>query len=218
MENAEGRRGLFFAFEGIDGSGKTTQLGRLSRRLRAAGVACLETREPTDAPVGALIRRILTGELHYDKRAIAALFAADRLDHLVREGDGLLAALERGVSVLSDRYYFSSYAYNGADMPMEWVIQINRPSAQLLRPTATIFVDVDPDTALARIDRDRGVRELYETRERLVRVRELYLRAFEALKGEERVLMVDGNTDPDTLEGEIWERVQPFFRQQGVCV
>lgn len=213
MGETKSSRGLFFAFEGIDGSGKTTQLGRLSRRLAAAGVACVETREPTGAPVGALIRRILTGELHYDNRAIAALFAADRLDHLVREGDGVLATLERGISVLSDRYYFSSYAYHGVDMPMEWVIQLNQPSAQLLRPTATIFVDVEPDTALERIDRNREARELYETRERLVKVRELYLQAFARLKGEERVLVVDGNTGPDALEEEIWGKVRPFFEQ-----
>ena len=75
--------GRFLAFEGIDGSGKSTQLQLLLERLRQRGVECRGTREPSDGPVGAMLRQILTGRMAADGRVIAGLFAADRLDHLV---------------------------------------------------------------------------------------------------------------------------------------
>ena len=111
--------GLFFALEGIDGSGKSTQLQLLAGRLEAAGIPCLTTREPTDGPIGQLLRQVLTRQLSCDSRVVAPLFAADRLDHILNAGTGVLQALERGITVLSDRYYFSSYAYQGVDLPLE---------------------------------------------------------------------------------------------------
>ena len=82
--------GRFLALEGIDGSGKSTQLQLLLERLRARGVECRGTREPSDGPVGAMVRQILTGRVTADHRVIAGLFAADRLDHLVNRRDGIL--------------------------------------------------------------------------------------------------------------------------------
>ena len=112
-------RGKFIVLEGIDGSGKSSQTGPLVRRLEELGVPCRETREPTGGPVGSLIRQIFTGRATADNRVIAALYAADRLDHLVNEVDGLCAAIDRGITVVSDRYYFSSYAYHSVDMDID---------------------------------------------------------------------------------------------------
>ena len=89
------KRGKFIALEGIDGSGKSTQIGRLVQRLAERGINCRATREPTDRPVGALIRQALTGQTTLDPRVIAALYAADRIDHLVNGEDGLLALVEQ---------------------------------------------------------------------------------------------------------------------------
>ena len=100
--------GQFFALEGIDGSGKTTQLKLLAQRLEAAGVPCLTTCEPTGRPIGKLLRQVLTGQVECDSRAAAPLFTADRLDHLLNKEEGLCQAVEAGLTVLSDRYYFSS--------------------------------------------------------------------------------------------------------------
>lgn len=204
-------RGRFFALEGIDGSGKSTQLPLLARRLEALGRPCVQTREPTSGPMGTLLRQVLTGQVDCDSRVVAPLFVADRLDHLLRKGDGLLALVEGGTDVLCDRYYFSSYAYQSVDLPLEWVIGANRPCADLLRPDATLFLDVDPELALERIARGRDHTELFETRERLTRTREQYFRAFEAEKDRERILILPGNQPPEALSRAIWARVAPLL-------
>ena len=204
-------RGRFFALEGIDGSGKSTQLPLLARRLEALGRPCVQTREPTGGPMGTLLRQVLTGQVDCDSRVVAPLFVADRLDHLLRKGDGLLALVEGGTDVLCDRYYFSSYAYQSVDLPLEWVIGANRPCADLLRPDATLFLDVDPELALERIVRGRNHTELFETRERLTRTREQYFRAFEAEKDRERILILPGNLPPEELSRAIWDRVAPLL-------
>ena len=204
-------RGRFFALEGIDGSGKSTQLPLLARRLEALGRPCIQTREPTGGPMGTLLRQVLTGQVDCDSRVVAPLFVADRLDHLLRKGDGLLALVEGGTDVLCDRYYFSSYAYQSVDLPLEWVIGANRPCADLLRPDATLFLDVDPELALERIARGRDHTELFETRERLTRTREQYFRAFEAEKDRERILILPGDLPPEELSRAIWDRVAPLL-------
>lgn len=204
-------RGRFFALEGIDGSGKSTQLRLLAQRLEQAGHPCLTTCEPTGRPMGKLLRQVLTGQVRCDNRVVAPLFVADRLDHLLNEENGLCQAVERGLTVLSDRYYFSSYAYQSVDLPLEWVIEANRPCAELLRPTATLFIDVEPELALERIAQNREGTELFETMERLTRTREQYFRAFEALKGEERVIILPGNQSVEAIAQAIWEQVETFF-------
>ena len=204
-------RGRFFALEGIDGSGKSTQLPLLARRLEALGRPCVQTREPTGGPMGTLLRQVLTGQVDCDSRVVAPLFVADRLDHLLRKGDGLLALVEGGTDVLCDRYYFSSYAYQSVDLPLEWVIGANRPCADLLRPDATLFLDVAPELALERIARGRDHTELFETRERLTRTREQYFRAFEAEKDRERILILPGYQPPEALSQAIWDRVAPLL-------
>lgn len=203
--------GAFLAFEGIDGSGKSTQIQMLAAKLRERGVRFYTTMEPTDSPIGSLIHQIMTGRIKADNRVIAALFAADRLDHLLNEVDGIAAKIADGISVISDRYYFSSYAYHSVDMPMEWVVQANEQSSAILKPTATIFIDVDPDIALERISRNRFHKELFEKKSMLVRVREKYLEAFERLKDSENIIMIDGSQTPQRISEEIWQRVCEYF-------
>ena len=205
------KRGLFFALEGIDGSGKSTQLQLLKEHLEQAGRPCLATREPTGGPMGRLLRQVLTGQIRCDSRVVAPLFVADRLDHLLNEETGICGALEKGISVLTDRYYFSSYAYQSVDLPLEWVIEANRPCADILRPTATIFIDLSPELALERIARNRESTELFETKERLTRTREQYFRAFEALKDEERVIVLPGDKGVEELSRDIFGAVRPFL-------
>lgn len=206
-------KGNFIAFEGIDGSGKSTQIRLLADRLRKAGVDCYTTMEPTDAPVGALIHQIMIGRIKTDNRVIAGLFVADRLDHLLNEEDGIKAKVDGGTTVLTDRYYFSSYAYHSVDMPMDWVIQANAQSAEILRPTATVFIDVDPDVAMERIARNRSRQELFEKKSRLIAVRENYKLAFEKLKDTETVVQVDGNGSQEEIAEEIWRKVKGYFHK-----
>lgn len=205
--------GLFFALEGIDGSGKSTQLQLLAGRLEAAGIPCLTTREPTDGPIGQLLRQVLTRQLSCDSRVVAPLFAADRLDHILNAGTGILQALERGIAVLSDRYYFSSYAYQGVDLPLEQVVEINRPCADLLRPAATLFLDVDPDLALERIARNRAGTELFETKDRLARAREQFFRAFDREREREKVIIIPGGQSVEQVAEALWAAVRPFYNE-----
>ena len=207
-------RGKFIALEGIDGSGKSTQIKRLAGRLTEMGINCHATREPTGRPVGALIRQALTGQTPLDPRVIAALYAADRIDHLVNGEDGLLSLVERGITVVTDRYYFSSYAYHSVDMEMGWVIGANSVSAELLRPTLTVFLDVPVERALERIRRGRDRVELFEREDRLRQTRTLYFEAFERLKGTEAVAVVDGDGSEDQVARRIWAAVSPYFETE----
>lgn len=198
-------KGRLIAFEGIDGSGKSTQVRLFSERLGKEGIPVYATMEPTFLPIGSLIRRVLRGEIRMEPRVFAALFAADRLDHLLNEEDGIAAKVLEGITVVTDRYYFSSYAYHSVDMPMEQVIQANAMNRGILRPAVTVFIDVDPDTAMDRILQNRERQELFEKRSRLEEVRKKYFEAFDRLKGQENVVIVDGNRPPAEIADEIWE-------------
>lgn len=203
--------GKFIAFEGIDGSGKSTQIEYLTEKLKKENIYYYTTMEPTDSPIGSLIHQIMTGRVKTDNKVIAALFVADRLDHLLNDLNGLKAKIDEGITVISDRYYFSSYAYHSVDMPMEWVIQANDQCKQILKPTATVFIDVDPDTAIERIAKNRFHQELFEKKSRLVKVREKYFESFEKEKSEENIIIVDGNRSQEEIAKEIWNKISAYF-------
>lgn len=209
--NNKDNRGAFIAFEGIDGSGKSTQSAILIQKLRQEGVSCYATMEPTDAPIGSLIRQVMTGRIKTDNKAVAALFAADRLDHLLNEVDGIVSKIESGVTVVTDRYYFSSYAYNSVHMPMEWVIKANEQSSAILRPSVTVYIDIDPDTALDRIAKNRFRQELFEKKSMLVKVRDNYMKAFKLLEKDEKVFIVDGNRPQEDIAETVWNAVKECF-------
>ncbi len=204
-------KGHFFAFEGIDGSGKSTQIKLLKEQIEASGVRCLETREPTDGPIGSLIHQCMTGRTYAEEQTLAALFAADRLDHLLNKTDGLCQKLQEGISVITDRYILSNYAYQSVQVPLDWLIQLNSQAAQLLKPDSYIFIDVDPEVSLERMAKGRFHTELYETRERLTEVRNRYFDLFTRLKEQESVFIVDGNQSVEVIAKEIWKHVAQFY-------
>jgi dTMP kinase len=209
--SGNGKRGRLVAFEGIDGSGKSTQIGRLAGRLSSLGIKHYKTREPTDSPIGSLIHQMMTGRVRGDDKVIASLFIADRLDHLLNETDGILSMVDSGISVITDRYYFSSYAYNGIDIDMDWVIHGNAISASILRPALTVFLDMPVKSAIERMGRERFRAERYETQERLSAVRAKYFEAFEKLKDVENTAIIDADADIQTVEARIWEAVSGYF-------
>ena len=204
-------RGKFIVFEGIDGSGKSTQVQLLAEKFRKENMDCYVTMEPTDSPIGSLIHQIMTGRVTADPKVIAALFVADRLDHLLNEVNGVYHKIEEGTTVLMDRYYFSSYAYQSVDVPMEWIIQANQQSSDILRPDINIFIDIEPDAALARIQKNRFHKELFEEKSRLVQVRQKYLEAFEYLGDFEKVISIDGNRSRDEVAADVWDIVTDSF-------
>ena len=201
---------LFIAFEGIDGSGKSTQASILAERLKCEGHAVYLTNEPSHGNIGRMIRTILKGEETLDERAIAALFVADRLDHILNKNNGMLKQLETEI-VICDRYYFSSYAYHGTHIDMDWVIDANAMSSGILRPDITLFIDVSPEESMKRITGNRDSVELYETLENLTAVRSKYFEAFEKLKGDENVMIIDGNREKGEVSEAIWGAVKKLM-------
>ena len=202
--------GRFIAVEGLDGAGTTTQTRLLAQAL-ARSTPVHVTHEPSDGPIGLQIRLALEHRIQVDAATLAALFAADRMDHLFhRTGQGGIAChLERGAAVITDRYYLSSFAYQGLSLDWEWIWTLH---AQCLQPDVTIFIDVPVEVCLARIAAGRGARvELFETKETLVRARASYLRAIERLrKAGEAIKIVDGDAPPEEVQGKVWERAISF--------
>jgi dTMP kinase len=94
---------------------------------------------------------------------------------------------------------------------MDWIIEANRPAAALLRPDLNIFIDVDPEITMARIEMNRMTKELFEQKERLVETRKRYFEAFELLKDKEQILIVDGNRDEDEVAEDIWKQLSLLF-------
>jgi dTMP kinase len=201
------KKNLFIAFEGIDGSGKSTQVKLLAEKLKDAGHKVYTTFEPTGSPVGSLIRNIFSHKMEADHRTIAALFVADRLDHLLNKTDGILKKMEEGYTVITDRYYFSSYAYHGTHMSMDWVIEANSLSVDLLRPDINVYIDISPELSMQRLMTGRSSVELYETIENLRSVREKYFEAFDFFKFKENVFITDGNRQPEEIALDIWNEI-----------
>lgn len=208
------KKNLFIAFEGIDGSGKSTQVKLLSDSFKKAGHKVYSTFEPTDSPIGSVIRNIFKHRIEADHRVIAGLFVADRLDHLLNKTNGILKKLEDGYTVITDRYYFSSYAYHGTHMSLDWVIEANSLSADLLRPDLNIYIDISPDISMKRLNNGRSSIELYETIENLRNVRDKYLEAIEQLKFKENIFVTDGNRSAELIASDIWNEVSKKFNRE----
>ena len=200
--------GVFIVFEGIDGSGKSTQARILAENLREKGQKVHLTCEPTNGPVGSLIRNIFNGRIQADHKTIAGLFVADRLDHLLNPVDGILGKLREGYTVISDRYCLSSYAYQGTHMPMDWVIMANSQSTELLKPHMHIFIDIDPRESIRRMKKGRSTSDMYENLENLEKVRKNYLLAIEKMNPSERIEKIDGHLPVD----EISEKIRNLLR------
>lgn len=203
-------KGKFIVFEGIDGSGKSTQICMLSSYLAEKGISCYETREPTDSPFGAMVHSCMTGRVQTDERAIAALFAADRLDHIYNEINGIRKKLDEGFSVLCDRYYLSSFAYNGGLVPTEWVISLNAQAREALRPDLTVFLDVSPEVGMSRVEQ-RGDRERYEKLEFQRRLRENYFELIRRFKDEEHIVVVKSEADKAQTQKNVRKAADELY-------
>lgn len=207
--------GLFIALEGIDGAGTTTQARLLHDALRAQGLPVHVTREPSDGPIGMLIRQVLTGRLVVpgfhgprapDSATMALLFAADRLDHVDAE---ILPNIRDGVTVISDRYDHSSVAYQsltagGGDDTIAWVREINR---QARRPDLTIVLDVTPEAAYARRAERARARELYEDDDLQSRLAHFYLTIERVFPGD-RIVHIDGLQPIDVVAAQVLSAVR----------
>lgn len=192
-------------FEGIDGSGKSTQARLLGARLGDAGVPVHQTAEPTNGPVGTLIRNGFNRRVDLDDRVIASLFVADRLDHITNAHDGMLGIVERGTTVVCDRYHLSSQAYQASDVGSDWIATSNSISTSLMLPDLTVYLDVSPEVALERLASGRTTTDRFEVDERLRAARARYAEAIE--RADEVVVTIDADRSSDELADEVWREV-----------
>jgi dTMP kinase len=193
------KKSTFICIEGLDGSGKTTQAKLLTQKLRKSHNAVYTT-EPSHGKIGTFIRNsYLYGERRLSSVIEALLFAADRIEHVETE---VLPALHQGKLVISDRYVYSSLAYQGAaGLSLEWIEKINEHA---LRPDLAVFIDVDPKTAIRRLKPNKSLMENMETQRK---VRKIYLKFVE--KGS--LTRINGDQPKNEVAQELHAIVMKFL-------
>jgi dTMP kinase len=214
---AKTRSGRFVVLEGIDGAGTTTQVARLVERLRRdAERPVRATREPSDGPIGALVRQVLTGRIVAPEgrapgwSTMALLFAADRMDHVESTIEPFVAA---GGVVVSDRYDASSLAYQsvssgtGGEGAVEWIRALNRHA---LRPDLTVVVDLPPDLAAERRKERGEPAQLYEQNEVQRALAVFYRDLAKHLPGD-RIVVVEGTGTVDDVHRRVHDAYRAAF-------
>lgn len=204
------RKGTFITFEGPDGSGKSTQMRILARRLRELGREVVETQEPGGTEIGLKIRAILLDSANHALCPIAEmlLYFAARAQNF---DEKILPAWERGALVLSDRFTDSTLAYQGGgrNLGPGVVMQLHDIACHGLHPDLTICIDIDPETGLERTrsrdgaNRDRMDEQAIEFHRR---VRAIYLEL--ALAHPNRIRIVDGHGTVEDVAAQIWRIVE----------
>jgi dTMP kinase len=163
-------KGKFIVFEGIDGSGKTTQASLLYSYLLSKGKKVVLTKEPTQGIIGSLIRAALSGEWKTNNATLQLLFSADRAHHIKT----IKPLLRKGYIVISDRYAFSTIAYGTASgLDYKWLVDIN---SIFLYPDLIFILDISPETGLKRMNLAKKSKEIFEEKKFQTRAREAYLK------------------------------------------
>lgn len=198
----------FIVIEGLDGSGKSTQIKALAERMRAMGRRVAETAEPTASATGGLIRDALSGFTPRTGTEIAALFMMDRVAHNVNPVNGIEKLLSEGMDVICDRYYYSSLAYQGYVSDPEWVFHINVDCPEIRKPDLCVFLDLDDEECLRRMEQGRSYREIYENENTLLAVRKRYYDTFRRLEGRDNIRVVDAGRTPEEVAADVFAAVQ----------
>ena len=188
------KSGMFIVFEGIDGSGKSTQAKMLKEALERNGIDALLTKEPTDGPIGQIIRKGLRNEMNLSMRTLQLLFTADRSYHLENT---IIPALRRGKVVISDRYFYSTIAYGMLELEKEWLKKIN---SKFLEPDVVLFIDTDPEISLQRLSTSGKIKEKFEELDKLKKVRDNYLEISREYKN---FYVIDGNRSAEEIHKNI---------------
>ena len=195
-------KGRFIVFEGIDGAGKSTQIEKLRQKLVSEGRKVFITAEPTASVTGGILRDALSGNYKRCPSELAAMFLSDRIFHNVNESVGINQALERGFDVISDRYYYSSFAYQGLESDIDWVINMNLNCPDIRKPDLCIFLDLDAEKSKARIDTNRATVEIFENEETLDKIRNKFFDVFKRLP-DENIAIIDASGSVD----EVFEKI-----------
>ena len=196
--------GKFIVFEGLDGSGQTTQSSILEKYTAGMGIKTILTKEPTkESAAGMEIREVLGHKKEISPEELQKLFAEDRKEHLKKT---IIPALKEGNAVISDRYFFSSLAFGSLECDLEWLISINN---NFLLPDATFVLMVKPETSVERISKRGLETTLFEKLDKLRKVAENY-RKFEGRF--ENLFFIDGDRPIEEIHKEIAEKVTGILK------
>lgn len=207
-------KGKFIVFEGIDGSGKTTQARMLAEYLEKNGRKPSLTAEPTTLPTGLALREALGGKIKRTECQMAVMFVDDRIAHNVHPTEGIAALLESGVDVISDRYYYSTLAYQGQSTDYEWVKGMNINCPEIKKPDLCIYIDLLPEQSLERISKGRDSVEIYENLDTLTKVREKFLSVISDLKDTENIHIIDGYRPLEEIFADIRREVEIVLQEK----
>lgn len=197
---------MFIVFEGLDGSGKGTQISMLAKRLESEGAKLAITAEPTQFATGGLVRDALGGLTRRTQSELAGLFLADRIAHCANPMSGIGALLKDGCTVICDRYYYSSFAYQGMDTDLKWVMDSNLNCPDIIKPDVCVFLDVPPEECDRRIAAGRASREIFEQIETIRRIREKYMEVFRLLP-EHNIKIVSAIGTPEEIAERVYSAV-----------
>jgi dTMP kinase len=187
--------GKFIAFEGLDGSGSSTQAELLANSLKKMGHKAYTTKEPTNNLIGGLIRGTLTKDWSASPECLQLLFAADRAHHLDRT---ILPVIDKGNFIISDRYFFSTIAFGSIAIDKKWLTQIN---SRFILPTLTFLIKVSPVECIKRIGKNRAQFELFEEKEKLQKIWRTY--AMLAKDKKNKIIVINGERSIETISTEI---------------
>lgn len=208
------KKGLYICIEGIDGSGKTTQVEKLAEYFKKQGKAVVQTREPRkEGLVGDIVQKVLTGQVKMPSVAIQYLFSTDRVLH---HEELVIPALKSGKAVISDRCFWSAvvygildrtgrkYDYNSADFLLisHSILSMYH---QFMVPNYTFYLKVSLETSIARIANKHDIKEIYEDNEKLERVIDGY--DWLAKKFKNEITIVDGNKSVEEVTKSIISKI-----------
>jgi len=197
----------FIVIEGLDGSGKSTQARRLAEFFASRGNPCFATRQPSDDRIGSLAREATYGVFPAENETLSLLFAAEHYQHYCGK---IAPALARGETVICDRYYYSNFVYQGVDAPtLERVFAYNYAVMAARTPDMVIFIDVEPEECMRRINANREQISIFETLEKLQTQRKRFLSLFERICDKENIIIIETeNADENTVFEKILNKVK----------
>ncbi len=195
----------FWVLEGLDGAGTTTQLKNLEKTLLEKGIKVHCTCEPTKYETGKFLRQVLSGEVKVPQSTVAYLFAADRDNHLNNPEYGIISHIKAGEIVISDRYLFSSFAYQSIGFDYNRVKELN---SQFPYPELVIYIDTPLEACINRIDSRGEAKEIYEKCEYQKKVQENYEKVFSSLPKGCILLRINGSGTREEIFQQIWSQLK----------
>ena len=195
----------FIVFEGIDGAGTTTQIKLLAEKLGQEKV--WQTAEPTDKETGKFLRKMLKGDFAVSEKTASYLFAADRCEHIFGK-NGILEQTEKGKIVLSDRYFFSSLAYQSVTCGKELPELLNSPFPL---PEILFYFKIDPEISLSRVESRGEAKEIYEKIDFQKKTASLYDAVMQEYKGAKgagmKLIEVDASKSIQEISDFIYKSI-----------